>query len=389
MRIAFFLRKHNGWTGGLNYLRNLLDLIKTYSGGEIEAILYCDEQIDSTVRESFQNSLLSSIRILPSFSISRTFVHLLKLRNHDLEHRLKQDGIDVVFQSGIWLGFHFGIPTLAWIPDFQHKHLPQMFSKVSLLKRDLGYRLLSRSATTLMVSSRDAERDWNSFYSHTKKPVCVFPFCVNPGNISTEAEATIILKKYELNDRFIYLPNQLWKHKNHVSVLKALSSLKKRGILAKIVATGSPTDYRNPKYPESLLSLVKFFDLEDYFVFLGLIPIQDVPVLMRCSVAVMNPSLFEGWSTTVEEAKSIGTPLLLSSIDVHREQANGKAVFFDPRNVTEIADTIEYAMSDEFQSNHPKGNRTNSVKIYEAIREQCYENFESILYKTTAMHSKN
>ena len=52
--------------------------------------------------------------------------------------------------------------------------------------------------------------------------------------------------------------------------------------------------------------------MQDCFLFLGLIPRDDVQGLMEISVAVVNPSLFEGWSTTVEEAKALGVPLVLS-----------------------------------------------------------------------------
>jgi hypothetical protein len=40
----------------------------------------------------------------------------------------------------------------------------------------------------------------------------------------------------------------------------------------------------------------------------------------------------EGWSTTVEEAKSLEGPLILSDIPVHRVQASTVADVFDPRS---------------------------------------------------------
>jgi len=61
---------------------------------------------------------------------------------------------------------------------------------------------------------------------------------------------------------------------------------------------------------------------------------------MRVAGAVINPSLFEGWSTTVEEAKSMGVPMLLSDIGVHREQAEGRASFFDPHAPETLADLL-------------------------------------------------
>ena len=56
--------------------------------------------------------------------------------------------------------------------------------------------------------------------------------------------------------------------------------------------------------------------------------LDHVYALMRTSMALINPSRFKGWSTTVEEAKSFGVPLILSDIDVHREQTDGTARYF-------------------------------------------------------------
>jgi glycosyltransferase involved in cell wall biosynthesis len=43
---------------------------------------------------------------------------------------------------------------------------------------------------------------------------------------------------------------------------------------------------------------------------------------------LINPSHFEGWSTSVEEAKSMGKQIVLSDIPVHREQAPERGLFF-------------------------------------------------------------
>ena len=49
---------------------------------------------------------------------------------------------------------------------------------------------------------------------------------------------------------------------------------------------------------------------------------------MRKSLAIIQPSLFEGWSTIVEEARSIGKTIILSDLDVHKEQNFSKSIFF-------------------------------------------------------------
>jgi glycosyltransferase involved in cell wall biosynthesis len=57
-------------------------------------------------------------------------------------------------------------------------------------------------------------------------------------------------------------------------------------------------------------------------------------------MALINPSRFEGWSTTVEEAKSFGVPLILSDIDVHREQTGGAARYFGIDDPGMLADQL-------------------------------------------------
>ena len=60
---------------------------------------------------------------------------------------------------------------------------------------------------------------------------------------------------------------------------------------------------------------------------------------MQCCVALINPSTFEGWSTAVEEAKAIGTPMILSSLRVHKEQSD-RVAFFDPKSPEELANLL-------------------------------------------------
>ena len=73
---------------------------------------------------------------------------------------------------------------------------------------------------------------------------------------------------------------------------------------------------------------------------LGLVPRSDVIALMRYSRALINPSFFEGWSTTVEEAKSTGKRIILSDIDVHKEQNPPDGVFFNPKDPKDLAEKM-------------------------------------------------
>ena len=64
---------------------------------------------------------------------------------------------------------------------------------------------------------------------------------------------------------------------------------------------------------------------------------------MRQSLAVIQPSLFEGWSTIVEESRSIGKNIIISDLDVHKEQNFRRSIFFKRNSYKDLASKIFYA----------------------------------------------
>ena len=56
---------------------------------------------------------------------------------------------------------------------------------------------------------------------------------------------------------------------------------------------------------------------------------------------MLNPSLFEGWSTTVEEARAMGTPMVLSDLEVHREQMDDAAIYFERNSALSLANALD------------------------------------------------
>jgi glycosyltransferase involved in cell wall biosynthesis len=73
---------------------------------------------------------------------------------------------------------------------------------------------------------------------------------------------------------------------------------------------------------------------------LGLVSREFQIALFRRALAVVQPSLFEGWSTVVEDARVLGKTALLSDIPVHREQSPPDCSFFPPKSAEALADLL-------------------------------------------------
>jgi glycosyltransferase involved in cell wall biosynthesis len=240
-----------------------------------------------------------------------------------------------------------GVPVINWLPDFQHVHLPQMFDAAEVRSRTAKYAALASDARRVIVSSDDARKDLLQTLPAAAAKARVLRFVSTaPATYWTldENDFARLRERYRLERDFFYVPNQFWQHKNHVVLLEALGIAKARSLRLQIVCSGATTDHRNPAHYANLQARATSIGCGDALRILGVIPYEDVFGLIRFSRAVVNPSRFEGWSSTVEECKSVGKKMLLSDLPVHREQMPA-AAFFAPTDANELADLLETALS--------------------------------------------
>ncbi len=104
-----------------------------------------------------------------------------------------------------------------------------------------------------------------------------------------------------------------------------------------LVITGNLTDRRNPSYINDFFLKLASSGIHNHVFCFGMIPHDHVYALIRQSRFVLNPSLFEGWSTTVEETKSVGKRMLLSDLDVHKEQNPPNSNYFMVNDSEDLA----------------------------------------------------
>lgn len=233
-----------------------------------------------------------------------------------------------------------GKKPINWIPDFQEWHLPQMFSKTEIEERKQAQRKIASSGGVVVFSSNDAQKDFQKFFPDHNCELRLLRFAsmlpeYRHLNIKT------ITSKYEIQGNYFMSPNQFWKHKNHKVIFEAISYLREENLDFQIVFTGSTDDYRNREYFTTLQQYIEEHELQRWIKFLGFIDRAEQLSLMYHSRAIIQPSLFEGWSTVVEDTKAMNQYIILSDIPVHREQINYNCAFFNPHSAPELAQLIK------------------------------------------------
>ncbi|WP_295640772.1 glycosyltransferase family 1 protein [uncultured Methylibium sp.] len=345
MRVAFTLIGGKNWTGGYNYLMNLLRALAEHEPGRLTPVLMAGDSVPADDLAPFATIPGVEFVRSPLFDGRRRQLALLRALSlgGDAEQQRLFDAqsIDVLFEAAQFFGRRTHQPAIAWIPDFQHHHLPQLFSRSGLWKRELGFRAQVAAGRTIMLSSEDARADCERFYPRTRGRTCVVRFAVPPPAPMARQVVLDVAHRHGLPAHYFFMPNQFWQHKNHALVVEALALLRERGRSDIVVAaSGRQADPRRPSHVPALQARIAALGVRDQFRLLGLLPHDQVPALMQGAAALLNPSLFEGWSTTVEEARALGVPMLLSDLAVHREQAGSAAHYFDRHSAASLADAL-------------------------------------------------
>ncbi len=349
MKIAFLVEGGREWIAGLNYMSNVLNAVRAVDDDSAyQLCLVLPEQLDEQECRGLV-SLSDGIirRQEPPHRYRRMNLKLKKrfwfMKNPPeieppLGPQLRRQGIDCVFGIESF-GPRFGVPLISWLYDFQHKDLPENFSGHDRKLRDFLFGRVARYSDRIVVSSQHARSVYCKHYTNEQK-VRVVPFAVKVASEVFERNPYEVLKAHDLPERFFFLPNQFWKHKNHELAFKALTIAAAQEPGIRLVCSGAKTEPRDPLHVPRLMQMISAAGLEDNVRILSLIPYEDVIQLVRQSIAVVQPSLYEGWSTTVEECKSLAKPILLSRIEVHEEQSPPLGTFVDPFNPTELADNL-------------------------------------------------
>ncbi len=344
MRVAFTLIGGGQGTGLYNYLLNLMRVLRMHEADRVTPLLFLGTDVAADEAAPFEAVVGVEIIRSPALDRSRRSrslaASLLCGVDPALRELFDRHQIDVVFESAQFFGWRLGLPVVAWIPDFQHRHLRHMFTHRGYWKRELGFRAEIAAGRTIMLSSEDAQRDCERFYPRSAGRTRAVRFAVTLAEPPTLDDARVVADRYGLPENFLFMPNQLSKHKNHLLVLDALALLRARGCRVVVACSGKQLDERHPDHFPAVQRKQEALALQDEFRLLGLIPYPDLVALMRSCMALLNPSLFEGWSTPVEEARSLGVPLLLSDLEVHREQAGNAAIYFERHNVASLADAM-------------------------------------------------
>jgi glycosyltransferase involved in cell wall biosynthesis len=352
IHILFYAWFGKDWMGGMYYIRNMIfGLVQNQEiMKQVQIFILTDRDYETEFADFldvpgitvlYRNEYSVFYKIYLSAK-SFCYNHLRKIRAHkDLLAVVRKYHIDYIYPMCLPDDV-YREKGVMWIPDLQHMHYPEFFPETVLADREKQYRYLAQNHSKMILSSQSVLKDYKTAYPQYTKNVFVVPFvsALKESHIYDD-QVEKCCQKYHIPKKYFMVSNQYWKHKNHKVVFEAIHIIKEQhNAEIQIVSTGLMQDDRDKAYISELKEMIDEYELQDNILQLGLISREDQIQIMKGALAVIQPSLFEGWGTVVEDAKTLQKRIVLSDIDVHKEQANADCVFFERYNAGQLADIL-------------------------------------------------
>ncbi|MBD1916316.1 MULTISPECIES: glycosyltransferase [Cyanophyceae] len=380
LKICLIMQGGRDWIGGSEYIKNIilaLGSLPAETRATFELNLLCNNKLEEETKHQihpYLNKIYTQQDLQPITLLNRICWKLsrslFKIDNLRLESFLNSKQIDFVYPYFSRTTRKRSYRSAAWIFDLQHKHLPHFFTSDIINSRDRKFANIAKYSSTIVLSSKTAESDLHKFFPETIDKTIILPFKTSLRSAFYAGDPLQTQRKYHLPDRFFIISNQFWQHKNHLVIFEALKLLREKSIYPIVVCTGHIYDYRQPAYSDTILQTIHKWGLAQQVFLLGLIPKIDQVQLMRRALAVIQPSLFEGWSTLVEDARCLGKHLILSDLPVNKEQNPPHSIFFKRDSAehltTFLAEHWEHLMPGPNPENEAmaKANSLKEIKIF-------------------------
>jgi glycosyltransferase involved in cell wall biosynthesis len=363
MRIGLIGHSLTNWGGGIDFLRNLsaslvvvepaarLHLLVSTRGPKLKFrnalrnVYHGARALVRTGGSPIPRAEYGHVEELQQDLGERFAIHEIDIGNASIARAVRRLALEAVLPAIDPLPERFPVPWVGYVYDFQHRHIPALFTPAECRARDKQFASLFARARSVIVNARSVASDVARFYPQTGSQVFALPFSAAPHEHWLTLAPGPPRPGHGISSRYFIVCNQFWKHKDHGTAFAAYAQLAKIYRDIDLVCTGATHDYRDPDYFPSLCRYLKSEGIESRVHILGMVSKSEQVALLKGAIALLQPTLLEGGpgGGAVFDGVSLGVPCLVSDIEVNRELTEPSVTFFRARDPLDLCRLMDAA----------------------------------------------
>ncbi|MBI2058945.1 MAG: glycosyltransferase family 4 protein [Nitrospirae bacterium] len=281
-----------------------------------------------------------------------------------LRSRVKADSRDLFYTTA-----HEGLlaPPCAQVVTL-HDLIPLRFPDIHpKLRRyfQVVFPWILRASKGVVCASEATKRDLLSFYRFPEDRTCVSLEACDPAHFRRRTGRVVSAGLGW--DRFFLFMGSTAMHKNVLRLVEAFSGLADHGGVGLVLA--GPQD---PRAGPGIEAAIHRLGLSDRIRMIGRVPAEEIPHWYSEALALVFPSLHEGFGLPPLEAMACGCPVISSNAASLPEVCGGAALYVDPLSVDSIRKAMNDILADERlrESLREKGLRQASAFTWEKTVER-------------------
>lgn len=228
--------------------------------------------------------------------------------------------------------------TVVTIHDLGYRFFPEAHPPHRRLELHLSTMWNVRVASRVIAISQATKDDLARHYSVPENKIAVVHHGVAPRFRPTEDSTA--RAHYGLPERYLLYLGTLQPRKNIERLLRAHAQLPPRA--PALVLAGA-----RGWYFERIAAVIDELALGRRVHLPGYIDDADVPALLSGAIALVYPSLYEGFGLPALEAMACGTPVIAADTSSLPEVVGEAGLLVDPLNTEQLAAAIERVWTDE------------------------------------------
>ncbi len=252
-----------------------------------------------------------------------------------LPSRARSDGVDLLHSLGYVAPLRLGCPSVVTVHDVHHlahgrlREWPRRVVLAQLVRRSV------RRASAVIAVSRFTRDAVARAYDVPPESIDVVSEAPNPRLNDRSQGPSAALAGLEDRGPYLLAFAGVTSNKNLGRLLQAFARAKSRyGISQLLIVVGR---LPSPPRPQDTPGVV----------FTGYLNETELAGVLARADALVFPSLYEGFGLPVLEAMAAGVPVICSHATAIPEVAGDAAIYFDPRDVEEMALKIALVSRDE------------------------------------------